>query len=460
MGIISSNKKINVDTMKCDGTARVSLAITAAPDILENPADIVLVLDHSGSMSGTPLASMKEGAKTFIDIIDEATDGNKDGQIGSGSRIGIVSFSDTATVNAPLITSVADLKSAVDSLVAGGSTNHADAFFQASQLFTIPSSSQKVIVMFTDGKTTSGSPPLPVAEAAKASGIVIYCIGLIGSDGIDVSVLNAWASDPDATHVAVTPDAADLEELFAELAANISKTGATNIRIDEVLNSDFSITDIGQPNKGTVSMSDPQTIIWTIPELGVSTTESALLDFGIRHITNTAGLKKVNQSITYTDNEGNVVIFPDPSVMVDCDIVIYPEECPEPVDLSVDNCRDASIVDLGETYMESLGRIVEVSATIKNICPGKRVAAAIILTETDEEGMEYQRGMKTFTIPSHDGPGCRDVQLKCIKFVLPEDLNPDEHPEGSICTKRNLKARVIANQLDTDYRCCESVVTL
>lgn len=25
-------------------------------------------------------------------------------------------------------------------------------------------------------------------------------------------------------------------------------------------------------------MSDPQTIIWTIPELGVSTTESALLD--------------------------------------------------------------------------------------------------------------------------------------------------------------------------------------
>lgn len=171
-------------------------------------------------------------------------------------------------------------------------------------------------------------------------------------------------------------------------------------------------------------MSDPQTIIWTIPELGVSTTESALLDFGIRHITNTAGLKKVNQSITYTDNEGNVVIFPDPSVMVDCDIVIYPEECPEPIDLSVDNCRDASIVDLGETYMESLGRIVEVSATIKNICPGKRVAAAFILTETDEEGMEYQRGMKPLRFhPMMD----RDVgtfssnasNLCCQKISIP-----------------------------------------
>lgn len=169
----------------------------------------------------------------------------------------------------------------------GGSTNHADAFFQASQLFTIPSSSQKDHRHVSDGK------PLWFPPAAGRRGCKSFRHRHLlhrpdGSDGIDVSVLNAWASDPDATHVAVTPDAADLEELFAKLAANISKTGATNIRIDEVLNSDFSITDIGQPNKGTVSMSNPQTIIWTIPELGVSTTESALLDFGILHITNTA----------------------------------------------------------------------------------------------------------------------------------------------------------------------------
>ncbi|MBM6804893.1 VWA domain-containing protein, partial [Mediterraneibacter glycyrrhizinilyticus] len=42
-----------------------------------------------------------------------------------------------------------------------------------------------VIVMFTDGKTTAGAPPAPVAAAARAAGIVIYCIGLVGADGID-----------------------------------------------------------------------------------------------------------------------------------------------------------------------------------------------------------------------------------------------------------------------------------
>ena len=128
MGITFSNKQISENRIDCDGSLRVTLSLTGAPDITENPADIVLALDRSGSMTGTPLADMKIGAKTFIDIIDEATDGSQDGNIGSGSRIGIVSFSGTATVDEQLITSVADLKAAVDAISAGGSTNHADAF--------------------------------------------------------------------------------------------------------------------------------------------------------------------------------------------------------------------------------------------------------------------------------------------------------------------------------------------
>lgn len=58
------------------------------------------------------------------------------------------------------------------------------------QLFDPLSANVKVIVLFTDGKTTAGPPPAPVAAATRAEGIILYCIGLIGSDGIDVSVLN------------------------------------------------------------------------------------------------------------------------------------------------------------------------------------------------------------------------------------------------------------------------------
>lgn len=188
MGVTNSNKVINTDRIPCGGALRVTLALTAAPDIISNPTDIVLVLDRSGSMMGTPLADMKLGARTFIDIIDEATDSSQDGQIGSGSRLGIVSFGNTATADTQLITSVDTLKTAVDSLAAAGSTNHADAFTKAAQLFDPASPNAKVMVLFTDGNTTTGGPPAPAAAAARAQGITIYCIGLIAP--------TAWTSAP------------------------------------------------------------------------------------------------------------------------------------------------------------------------------------------------------------------------------------------------------------------------
>ena len=52
MGVTNSNKVISTDRIACDGSLRVTPALTAAPDILTNPTDIVLVLDRSGSMAG------------------------------------------------------------------------------------------------------------------------------------------------------------------------------------------------------------------------------------------------------------------------------------------------------------------------------------------------------------------------------------------------------------------------
>ncbi len=458
MGVTNSNKEISTDHISCDGSLKVTLALSAEPDIMANPTDIVLVLDRSGSMAGSPLENMKAGARKFIDIIDESTDSSQDGQIGSGSRIGIVSFADTATENASLITSVAELKTAVDSLRAGGSTNHADAFAKAGQLFDLSSTKHKVIVLFTDGKTTIGPPPSPVAASLRASGIVIYCIGLTGSDGIDVNTLNDWATDPDASHVAVTPDDAELEEIFADLAANISKPGATDIMIDEVVNPEFVITSVLPPSKGAASLVNANTLKWSIDALGTAASEGASLEFFIRHTVSTSGNKLVNQSITYTDAEHNSVTFPDPSVTVDCGIIVQPEQCPEPVDITIDGCQDSLVVNLGDTHLESLGRLLQVSATLKDVCPGKRVALAISLTEIDPCGEEHPRGFKAITIPAHNAPACRDVLVQCIKFVLPEDLNVSSCGcTGGMCGPRNLRVRLVSYYIDSAFHCCDSV---
>ena len=436
MGITNSNKELSAARIDCGGSFQVKLSLTAAPDIVSNPTDIVLILDRSGSMAGSALANLKNGAKAFIDIIDEATDGTQDGQIGSGSRIAVVSFASTATQDTQLITSVADLKAAVDALTAGGSTNHADAFTKASELLAAPSTNARVMVMFTDGETTVGPDPSPIAAAARAAGVIIYAIGLSGRGGVDVSALEDWASKPASSYVAITPDDAELEELFKDLARNIAKPGATDVVVTDTVSPCFRITSVAMPTKGTASLLDAETVQWQIDELGVSQSEGAVLEFTVQHIGSCSGTVEVNESISYDDAEGNVVSFPSPELDVDCDIIIRPEICPEPVELTVDGCEDMLEFDAGDLGMESLGRIVQLSVTLKNVCPHRRVALAAILTEVDDHGLEYKRGMKTVLVPAHTKESCRDVTVRCIKFVLPESLDVSGST-SSICNARN-----------------------
>ena len=110
--------------------------------------------------------------------------------------------------------------------------------------------------------------------------------------------------------------------------------------------------------------------------------------------------------------------------------------------------------------MESLGRILQIDVTVKNVCPYKRVALAVLLSELAPNGAEYSRGMKTITIPAHNYPSCRDVSVKCIKFVLPEDLDVSGGTPNAMCNARNFKVRFIANFIDTDFQCCPSTVTI
>ena len=191
---------------------------------------------------------------------------------------------------------------------------------------------------------------------------------------------------------------------------------------------------------------------WKIDKLGATQSEGATFEFTVEHVGPCSGTVEVNESITYDDTEGNVVIFPSPTVDVDCGVVICPEGCSNAVDVTVDGCTDAVEFDAGEICMDGLGRIVQLDVTLRNVCPHKRVALAVILHEVDSGGSEHKRGMKTMTIPAHTRKDCHDVTVRCIKFVLPEDLDVSGTTE-STCNKRNIKARFIAHYIDNDFDC-------
>ena len=444
MGITHVDKILSEERIDCDGILNVTLSVTAQPDVVNNPVDIALVLDRSGSMTGTPMMHLKAGAKEFIDIVMKRT-GGRMGRLANGNRIGIVSFAGTASIDVPLTEDVEVLKQAVDALQAQGNTNHADAFTQAGTLFGA-TMRKKVLVIFTDGETTVGPDPAPIAAALRDDDVEIYCIGLVGRTGLNEETLRSWASEPVDEHVITTPNEEELERAFHDLADTIAGPGATNIHIEDIISTEFAIIGFEPPLIGEAELESSQIIHWYISELADSEEETAELMFTVRHMSGSGGHIEVNDSIQLTDDEGSVVEFPSPFVTVDCGSIIVPE-CPEPIDVHADPCQDSIFVDAGDIIMTDLGRILQVDFVLHDICPHRRTSVGIIVTELMDDGIEASRGFKVLTIPAHTGSGCRDVHVMCVPFVLPEDPDACGCNNG-MCTGRTFRVRIIAHPMD------------
>ena len=208
-------------------------------------------------------------------------------------------------------------------------------------------------------------------------------------------------------------------------------------------------------------MTGPQTLTWSIDATGIrEQPDFTSLSFDVMHIGNRSGVLPVNQSVLYTDREGNTLEFPSPTVEVDCSKAdLYPEPCPEPIKFTVDGCRDAAHAVLGNVTLQGLGRIVQTDVTLKSVCPGKRVAVSIVLMEVAQNGVELPRGIKHILVPAQAGDICKDITLKCIRFSLPETLDAAGYTD-SICDLRQFTARVIANYVDTDFTRCDAKATI
>ena len=167
--------------------------------------------------------------------------------------------------------------------------------------------------------------------------------------------------------------------------------------------------------------------------------------------------RRRSQRLYHLHCEDNQVVFPSPTILVNCDVVITPEDCPTPVEVSIGGCNDCVEIDAGDLMLQSLGRILQLDVTLRRVCPHKRVALAAIVTELDDHDIEHKRGLKTFVVPAHDRESCTDIKVRCIKFVLPETLDTSHTPD-SICEKRNFKLRLIAHYIDSDFDCCDVLI--
>ena len=131
------------------------IAVQAAGVGQKNEVEIMMVLDRSGSMDGTPIRDLKRAAISFLDFFEETQDRDK---------MGLISFATGVTVNQPLTTNyVTSMTSRINAMTATGATNAEDALDQADgpQGFTdqtgVPGDRrvQQYLIFFTDGHPTA-----------------------------------------------------------------------------------------------------------------------------------------------------------------------------------------------------------------------------------------------------------------------------------------------------------------
>jgi Ca-activated chloride channel family protein len=167
-------------------------------------ASIMLVTDHSRSMSATDveptrLAAAQRAARAFLD------------KLPSQVRVGAVAFSDAPdAVQAPS-TNHDDARRIIDGQVADGATATGDALQVAIDALRNDKQNGKrppsAIILLSDGKTTTGPDPVPIARAAGQLKIPINTVAL-GSR--DATVPNP---NPFGTPLVVGPDPETLREI-------------------------------------------------------------------------------------------------------------------------------------------------------------------------------------------------------------------------------------------------------
>lgn len=186
--------------------------------------DIVLVLDTSGSMSGTPLEETKKASVKFVNTILE-----------EDASIGVVTYDDKAEQLSDFSVNKNHLRQIVTGISDGGGTNIGDGLAKAKSMLDKSQAKKKMIVLMSDGEPNQGKEGeelIAYANELKNSGIYLYTLGFFEDMGDKKSsaqyLMEEIASD--GCHYEVA-NADDLVFFFEDIADQINGQKYIYVRI-------------------------------------------------------------------------------------------------------------------------------------------------------------------------------------------------------------------------------------
>lgn len=135
-------------------------------EVEQLPLNLIVALDTSGSVAGRRLASLIDAARALFDMLRE------------GDRVALLAFSSRVQLRAPLSSSRAEIRTALDGMKGEGTTSLRDAAF-AGLALREQDPGRTLMLLFSDGADTSSwLTPDKVIETAKRTDVVVYPVGL------------------------------------------------------------------------------------------------------------------------------------------------------------------------------------------------------------------------------------------------------------------------------------------
>lgn len=342
-------------------------------------ADIVLVLDKSGSMEENI-----SGNTSKADVLETAADRFIDSVLSaehSGSnRVAVVTYSSEAQILQPFTNNAATAKNSFDNFekrVSGG-TNSEAGFISARRVFgsDFRTGAERYVIYMTDGEPTQyynangsvvGNGSSYDANAKNAAvlaanllkdfggkGVKIYTVGFASKNTSNMqALLNPSTNSYQVAYYHATTANA-LTDIYDIIADTIISTIAKNATVTDTLPEGFEFAEESLPDG--VTISEEGVLSWNVGS--ISTTEASK-SVKIKYIGENYGIKYANEGaeITYnhvfTPNTLDTEVFDNPLSVITPNISQYVYYDNDVEDIVITAPDIESINDAGNDYTVS-----------------------------------------------------------------------------------------------------------
>ncbi len=250
---VISDPQVDISQGSNQRQLSIEVSALAEPEDRKLPLNLCLILDHSGSMKGTPLSTVKEAAKELIKGLKPE------------DRLSVIAFDHEAEVIVPCqqVTDTTDIFARIDKLkAAGGTAIDAGIKLGITQLIEGKQDRVSHAFLLTDGENEHGDDArcLKLAEFATESNITLNALGF--GENWNQNMLEKIA-DIAAGTLSYIEEAAQAVSEFGRLFNRMQAVGLTNAYLQLELKPKVRLAEL-KP----VAQVAPDTIELTVEDEG------------------------------------------------------------------------------------------------------------------------------------------------------------------------------------------------